>query len=363
VPFDDENLTYLCTRGCRLLVDVLTDMNGFTGLFTPKKCFKKCMKRCYKKHPLHPEEEAEETLVERSEDAVLTIAEVQDDGPCGGWAQTKCSIKESLSWDVDGVYEKCMQRCLDEYNGAALSKRSDETDTVQVAAANLATAEAQGIIEIDPCGWTAQTWCTTKASLAFWKDFDHVYVKCMAECGPTQLTKRSGTVDNTVQLEATTLATTEAQGIFDIDPCGYTAQAWCTYKAYATWWFSGGFEHVYEKCTAKCAPSQITKRSETIDTVSATTLKSSNMVDGDGDLTEKDEHSGIYPQEGRLGGLRGVNDADNHVCNDTLQYARCSFLASLQFWHPKTAFRRCLAECVRKHDGDNWTAEDVECDE
>jgi hypothetical protein len=237
------------------------------------------MKRCYKKHPLHPEEEAEETLVERSEDAVLASTEAQDDGPCGGWAQTKCSIKASVSWDVDGVYEKCMQKCLDEYNGAALSQRSE-------------------------------------------------------------------TVDDTVQLEAADLATAEAQGIAEIDPCGATMQAWCTYRAYVTWWFMGGFEHVYEKCMAKCLPSQITKRSE--------------VAKVDDDLTEQDEDSGIYPQEGRLGGLRGVNDADNHVCNNTEQYAKCSFLASLQFWHPIKAFRRCLAECVRKHDGDNWTAEDVE---
>jgi hypothetical protein len=101
---------------------VLTFVNRFIGLFTPKKCFKNCMNRCYKKHPLHTEEEAdteeeaEGTLVERSE------------------------------------------------------------------AADLATAEAQGIIEIDACGWTKQTWCATKASLAIWKDFDDVYVWCMAEC-------------------------------------------------------------------------------------------------------------------------------------------------------------------------------------
>jgi hypothetical protein len=251
------------------------------------------MKKCYKKHPLHAEEEAEETLVERSE------------------------------------------------------------------AADLASAEAHGIFDIDPCGKLAQFWCNA----LYRKDFEPVYEFCMAECAPTQNTKRSETVDNTVQLEAAALATTEAQGIFDIDPCGYTAQAWCTYKAYTTWWFKGGFEHVYEKCMAKCGPSQMDKRSETIDTASASTLKSSNMVGGDDDLTEEDEHSDIWPQEGRLGGLRGVNDADNHVCNDTLMYAKCSFLASLQFWHPKTAFRRCLAECVRKHDGDNWTEEDVECDE
>jgi hypothetical protein len=54
---------------------------------------------------------------------------------------------------------------LDEYNGAALSKRSETVDdTVQLEAADLATAEAQGL-EIGPCSATMQAWCTTRHML------------------------------------------------------------------------------------------------------------------------------------------------------------------------------------------------------
>jgi hypothetical protein len=84
------------------------------------------------------------------------------------------------SFHAQKVLQELYEQVLQEE--AETEEEAEGTLVERSEAADLATAEAQGIIEIDACGWTKQTWCATKASLAIWKDFDDVYVRCMAEC-------------------------------------------------------------------------------------------------------------------------------------------------------------------------------------
>jgi hypothetical protein len=353
------------------------------------------MNKCFKKHPLH---EGGDLLVERSEalnqttDTVqleaanlATTTEAQGDGPCGGWAQAKCSAKASLSWDFDGVYEECMQECLDEYNGDALVTKRSENDTIQLDNSSLVTRDDEGNVDEHHCDNTSvQLGCSVKSLMYLWGYMKH-YKMCIQECidlyegdnygensecdadcegdGEALLSKRSE--NDTFQHANSVLVNNGTQTNFTKLPCDEPwIQRSCHIKAVAFFW---SYNKHYKACMQECidnfnngnygkerdSDALLTKRSEN-NTVSTTTLETSDMVNDTVVLTQQsEEDAGVYPQEGHLG---EINDGDNHHCNNTWVYAKCSLEGSVQFWDPVKAFHRCLAKCVRENDGDNWTA-------
>jgi hypothetical protein len=356
------------------------------------------MNRCYKKHPLH---EGDDVLVERSEALNQTIntvqleeanlattMEAQGDGPCSGWAQAKCSVKASWSWDFDGVYEECMQECLDEYNGDALVTKRSENDAYQDADSNLVTRDAEGDVEEHHCENTSvQLGCSVKSLMNLWGYMKH-YKMCIQECidlhepecdadcegdgegegegeseGDASLSKRSE--NDTLQHANSVLVSNGTQTNVTKLPCDEPwIQRSCHIRTSAFFWSYG--KH-YRACMQECIDNfnagdygkerdddaLLTKRSEN-NTINTTTLETSDMINDTVVLIQQsEEDTDVYPQEGRLG---GINDGDDHHCNNTWVYAKCSAESAVQFWNPMKAFHRCLAKCVRENDGDNWTA-------
>ena len=275
-------------------------------------------------------------------------------------------------------YNKCMAKWAKKHcpsnSNAGLMQRSEDTETTEAA-------NESAIVERDVQGDnhdnhhcnndSVQRKCRWKAS---WHVFDKEkhYNRCIQKCvrkhngdnydqaeeeGDALLTKRSEAVDEATTVQDVKLSTsTEDEG--DKGPCdtGTWAEVWCGVKSNWHW----NRQTAYEKCIDKClrehrSDAVVTKRSDNETTDNNTTIDTSKLASTTVSLSMRTD----FPYNGQLG---EANDNDNHHCNNTWVQIKCSAKTMWYFWAYKKHFFECIAECVAKRNGDNWTEEDAGCD-